>query len=347
MTRRLVARLESLGRVLLAGPAVRAVAASGDEVVLLVSSSGAEAAALLPGVSEVIEFDAPWVSFDSPAFDRPAVEDLVSTIERSEIDEAVILTSYHQSPLPLALLMRLAGVGSIAATSVDYAGELLDVRHPYLEGLHDVEQQLSLCAAAGHRLPQDDRGGLRVHRGPDDGAPAGHIVVHPGASVPARGLPPKVVTQIVAELTGRGRRVVITGSSSERPLVDRILAGVPTDAVTDMAGLTDLASLIEIVAGAEVVVCGNTGIAHVAAAVDTPVVEAFAPTMAPYRWRPWMVPHVLLGRLEIECAGCRSWTCPLPGQPCLEPFTATAVLDAIDRLGPVGVGAVGRASGER
>jgi ADP-heptose:LPS heptosyltransferase len=358
VTRRLVARLDNIGDVLLAGPAVRAVAASGDGVVMLAGPSGAQMASLLPGVSEVIVFDAPWVSFDPPTFDRAATERLVAAVEDAAIDEAVILTSFHQSPLPLALLLRMAGVEVIAATSVDYAGELLDIRHPYLDDLHEVEQHLSLCSAAGHRLPIDDHGELRVRggaatldgsgwtaQGSEGGVRERYVVIHPGASVPSRGLPPTVVSHVVDALAAAGRHVVITGSAEERPLADRLLSAAPDGAVTDLVGLTDLAELVDVVAGADVVVCGNTGIAHVAAAVATPVVEAFAPTVPAHRWRPWMVPHVLLGRFDIECAGCRSRTCPLPGQPCLEPFTAPAVLDAIARLDPVGAGAVSRIGG--
>ncbi len=358
MTRRLVARLDNVGDVLLAGPAVRAVAASGDDVVLLAGPSGAPAASLLPGVTEVIVFDAPWVSFDPPTFDRADIDRLVTVVRDAEIDEAVVLTSFHQSPLPLALLLRMAGVGMIAATSVDYAGGLLDVRHPYLDELHEVEQHLSLCSAAGHLLPDGDDGELRVDRArPPMGAPlssgrAGlrhigerYVVVHAGASVPARGLPPDVVCEIIEGLAAVDRHVVITGSAGERPLADQLVHSVGDDALTDLVGRTDLAGLVDVVAGADAVVCGNTGIAHVAAAVATPVVEAFAPTVPAHRWRPWMVPHVLLGRSDIECAGCRSRTCPVPGQPCLEPFTAVAVLDSIARLEPVGAGVVVRVGG--
>jgi len=65
LRRVLVARLDSLGDVLLAGPAVRAVAARG-QVTMLVRTGLSEAAQLLPGVHDVIEYDAPWVLFDPP-----------------------------------------------------------------------------------------------------------------------------------------------------------------------------------------------------------------------------------------------------------------------------------------
>ncbi|TDC28304.1 HAD-IIIA family hydrolase, partial [Micromonospora sp. KC213] len=57
----LVARSDSAGDVLVTGPAIRAVAASADRVVLLHGPRGRDAAALLPGVDEHIEWPLPWI----------------------------------------------------------------------------------------------------------------------------------------------------------------------------------------------------------------------------------------------------------------------------------------------
>lgn len=341
MTRRLVARLDNLGDVLLAGPAVRAVAASGPPVTFLAGPAGAGAAQLLPGVDEVLVFDAPWVSFSATEVDRGALATLVEEVAARGIDEAVVLTSFHQSPLPLALLLRQAGVGWIGATCVDHPGTLLDLRHPYLEGLHEVEQSLDLCRAAGHLLSPDDGRRLEVRLPPMtiELPPAPYVAVHPGASVPARSLPRESAKQVVEAIAQRGFHVVITGSADE---AGSIAATVPTgsgDSVSTVAGTLELAQFAHLLAGASAVVCGNTGPAHLAAAVGTPVIEAFAPVVPAHRWRPWGVPHVLLGDLGIECAGCRSRVCPVAGRPCLAPFTAAAVLDALDTLVGQGVAA--------
>jgi hypothetical protein len=110
----------------------------------------------------VLTFDAPWVGFDPAPIDPSSIEHLVGELEAAAVDRAVVLTSFHQSPLPLALLLRLAGVIEVGATSVDYAGALLDLRYPYLEGVHEVEQSLSLVEALGYRLPAGDDGRLHV-----------------------------------------------------------------------------------------------------------------------------------------------------------------------------------------
>ena len=159
----LVARLDNAGDVLLAGPAVRAIAAAGERVTFVCGPAGRGAAALLPGVDEIIELDAPWVGYDAPPVVRGSIDSFVDAVAARRIDRAFVLTSFHQSPLPLALLLRMAGVPELAATSVDFPGRLLDVRHPVVDG-HEVEQSLSLVASLGYRLPAGDDGALAVRR---------------------------------------------------------------------------------------------------------------------------------------------------------------------------------------
>ncbi|MGI3780607.1 MAG: hypothetical protein ACRYG2_07485, partial [Janthinobacterium lividum] len=76
----LVARLDSVGDLLLSGPAVRAVAASSARVTMLVGRGRAAVARLLPGVDDVLEFDAPWIVADPGPVDPAAVDALVAAV---------------------------------------------------------------------------------------------------------------------------------------------------------------------------------------------------------------------------------------------------------------------------
>ena len=337
----LVARLDNDGDVLLAGPAVRAVAAGARRVTFLCSPRAKAAAELLPGVDDVLTYDAAWIAADPPALDPSDVLGLVGRLSTLGLDQAVILTSFHQSPLPLALLLRMARVPQVAAISVDYPGSLLDVRHQVPDHLHEVERNLSLVATLGHFLPAGDDGRLRVRRQPDRapaGVPAGrYVVVHPGASVPARAWAPEANARLVARLAELGCQVVVPGAPSERTLCAGVAAAAP--GAVDLSGATGLAGLAEVLAGADAVVVGNTGPAHLAAAVGTPVVSIYAPTVPASRWRPWRVPHVLLGVQDISCAGCRSRVCPVPGQPCIGSIEVDDVVAAVARLTRATVGA--------
>jgi ADP-heptose:LPS heptosyltransferase len=337
----LAVRLDSDGDVLLTGPAVRALAATYDRVDLLVSASGLQAAQLLPGVTEVLRFDAPWSGAEPPRVSAEAVLDLEAGLIARRYQLAVIFTSFHQSPLPMALLARLAGVHRIVATSEDYPGSLLDVRHHRPPGLHEVEAGLDLAEQAGARLPVDDDGLLAVRR-PLPAVPrkAEHalcvggswgrrsVVLHPGASVSARAPLPEDARAIAARLARDGWDVLVTGSAGERDLTAYVAGGH----ATDLGGLTDLAELAAVLEAAACVVVGNTGPAHLAAAVGTPVVSLFAPVVPADRWAPYGVPRLVLGDQGAACRGTRARTCPVPGHPCLGSVTPDQVSEAVERL---------------
>ena len=329
MSRVLIARLDNAGDVVLAGPAVRAVAARTGPVAFLCGARGRAAAELLPGVGEVIEWTAPWIDPDPEPVSTVEVLALAGLVRR-RFAAAIVLTSFHQSALPLALLLRMAEVPFVAAYSEDYPGSLLDVRARPDDRMHEVESSLDLVRRAGYPPPEGDDGRLRLRRPghmPSGLAPP-YVVVHPGASVPARTWSARRWGQLVALLAAQGRRVVVTGGPGER----RLTAEVAGAAGLDLGGSTDLAGLAEVLAGADVVVTGNTGPAHVAAAVGTPVVSLFAPTVPAHRWHPWGVPFVLLGDQGIPCAGCRARECPVAGHPCLEGVAVDAVADAVEAL---------------
>ncbi|MER7707141.1 glycosyltransferase family 9 protein [Kitasatospora sp. NPDC097605] len=331
MTRTLVVRLDSAGDVLLAGPAVRAVAGSSAHVAMLCGPRGAAAAEILPGVDRTIVWDAPWVGLDPPPLDGEDVRAVVADLARQRFDRAVVFTSFHQSPLPTALLLRLAGVAAIAADCEDYPGSLLDLRHRRAPGRHEAEAALDLARAAGFPLPPHDDGRLRVLPPPDLRhltGPDPYVVVHPGAAVPARAAGPAVLAAAVRALVDCGRRVVVTGGPAEKELTAEV-AGAHG---LDLGGRTDLRGLSAVLAAADAVVAGNTGPAHLAAAVGTPVVSLFSPVVPAERWRPFGVPHLLLGRQDAPCAASRARVCPVEGHPCLDTLTGPDIAAAVGRL---------------
>jgi ADP-heptose:LPS heptosyltransferase len=332
MTRVLAVRLDNDGDVLLAGPAIRALAAGAERVTLLCGPRGRQAASLLPGVDGVLVWRAPWIDPEPPPVDRAAVEALVERVADERVDMAIVFSSFHQSPLPTALLLRLAGVPWIGATSVDYPGSLLDLRHRIDDDVHEVERSLDLVRAAGFPLPAGDAGELRVTAVADSDVADGAVIVHPGASVPARAWAPERNAELVRALVAAERRVVVTGGPDERELT-AFVAGA--DAL-DLGGETDFAGLAGVIAGAAAIVVGNTVPAHLAAAVGTPVVSLFAPTVPAVRWRPWLVRHELL-YVDVPCAGCRARACPVPGHPCLGGVEVADVVAAVDRLVPLAV----------
>ncbi len=339
-SRLLAVRPDGLGDVLLTGPAVRAMAAGGREVIFLAGPSGAAAAALLPGVTRVITARLPWIDPEPDAVAPATVRHLVLALRKIHVSHAVIFTSFHQSALPTALVLRMARVPRVSAISEDYPGSLLDVRHRLAEDIPETERNLSLAAAAGFQLPAGDPGLLAVTRTLPDPVPltggGRYVVLHPGASAPARRPSAGHAAAIAAALTAAGHRVLLTGSPSEATLAAEIcrhaLASGPPGRLVNLSGQTSLPMLAAVLAGAEVLVAPNTGAAHLAAAVGTPVASLFAPVVPAARWAPYRVPAVLLGDQQAACAGSRARVCPVPGHPCLDQIDPAEVTAAVAAL---------------
>lgn len=152
------------------------------------------------------------------------------------------------------------------------------------DGEHEVDRWCRLLRESG--IPVDPS---RLHLpAPPIDVPAslrGLTIVHPGAGAPARRWPPERFAAVARAQLAEGRRVAVTGGSGEVGLAGEVarLAGIPGDAV--LAGGTDPQELAALVASAERVVCGDTGMAHLAVAFGTPSVALFGPT-APSHWGP-------------------------------------------------------------
>jgi ADP-heptose:LPS heptosyltransferase len=203
------------------------------------------------------------------------------------------------APLPprahgARLLVNLHGRGpqSHAVAMAARPQRLIAFHHPdvpvtrampeWRDGEHEVARWCRLLEESG--LPADPAR-LTLERPPLPPAlelARGATVIHPGAASPARRWP----AARFAEVAAQQPRCVITGGPDERTLardVARIAGLDPRETV--LAGRTDLMELAAVVAHARRVVCGDTGVAHLATAFGVPSVVLFGPT-PPSEWGP-------------------------------------------------------------
>ncbi|MDX6554244.1 MAG: hypothetical protein QOD86_439 [Miltoncostaeaceae bacterium] len=107
---------------------------------------------------------------------------------------------------------------------------------------------------------------------------AGAVLVHPGAAEEARRWPAQRWAAVARAIDAP---VAVTGDGSERRLAEEVSGGEwPV-----LAGRTDLRGLAAAVSAARLVICGDTGVAHLATAFGTPSVVLFGPT-DPAVWGP-------------------------------------------------------------
>ncbi|MGH7862053.1 MAG: glycosyltransferase family 9 protein [Candidatus Dormibacteraceae bacterium] len=339
----LVVRLDNLGDVLLATPAMHALRRflPGARMTLLTSPTGAQVDGLIPDLDDVIAYRAPWMDPDRALAMDPAREaSTIALLRRRGFDGAIIFTSYHESSLPAAYLCYLAGIPLRHAASIDGSGSLLTSRHRHPDRpMHEVERGLDLVGGIGATASVDDL--VLRPRSEDrrvmsefarslrrDGRPI--VAIHAGSSCPARAYPTERFVEVARALQATfDADLIWTGSRGERDLIGRIQGELARPGL-NVAGQTNLSQLAALISECDLAVTGNTGPMHVAAAVKTPVVALFALTNPPHEWRPWAVSFRLLNR-PVPCALCYQRVCPNQ-QQCLREVPISEVTRAAAEL---------------
>jgi glycosyl transferase family 9 (putative heptosyltransferase) len=145
---------------------------------------------------------------------------------------------------------------------------------------HEVDRWCRLVRTAGGACDRED---LRLSPPAGVVGRGSQVVVHPGAASAARRWPAERWRKVILSLRDARREVVVTGGSQERALCAEVCRGVT--GVQDLSGRLSLPELAELVAGAAMMICGDTGVAHLATAYATPSVLLFGPT-PPRLWGP-------------------------------------------------------------
>ena len=152
-------------------------------------------------------------------------------------------------------------------------------------------------------------------------APGRYVVVHPGSQLPSRRWAPQRFAHVADVLAAQGLAVVLTGTGAERPLTDAVAVAMRSPCV-NLAGHTTLGAVAALIEGARLLVCNDTGVSHIAAALATPSV-VICSGADPRRWAPLDAQRHRVLAHAVPCRPCAYATCPI-GHPCAEGVTADA-----------------------
>jgi ADP-heptose:LPS heptosyltransferase len=208
------------------------------------------------------------------------------------------LVPFDSGPVSTAVNLHGCGPQSHRLLLTHHPGDLIAFAHAAVPASrrgpdwdpaeHEVQRWCRLVRVRGIAVDPDD---LALPAPPPrstsvaarvDGATT---VVHPGAGARARRWPAARWAAVARAERERGRRVVVTGSASERRLANAIAEAAGLGARACLAGELDVRDLAAVVHRAGRIVCGDTGVAHLASAYGTPSVVLFGPT-SPARWGP-------------------------------------------------------------
>lgn len=328
MSRFLIVRLGSLGDLVHTLPAVGAIHRAHPDAAIdwLVDKVHVEFLSLVPILSSIVVLR-----------DRTARAWLAARTELRARHYDVALD--FQGLIKSAALARLSGAARVVgfdrrALREGAAAPLYTERVDVGEGRHVIHKNLRLAAAVGAEtgvldfpigpVASQARDRLRA-QGVDRFA-----LINPGAAWPNKRWPPASFGQVAARLrAAHGLASVVLWGPGEQSLAHEIVSASGGAAIS--APPTTLTDVVALSRAASLMVSGDTGPLHIAAAVGTPVVALFGPT-DPHRNGPWSERDISIGRYDrCACHYERQCRHADPREWCLSSITVDEVSAAIDR----------------
>jgi ADP-heptose:LPS heptosyltransferase len=313
----LLLRLERIGDLLMVLDAVAdARAAWPDaEVDLAVGSWNLPIARLIPGISTIQTADVPWLARDGGGDGWSALITKARSWRRRDYDLVINLEPDIRSNF----LASLTGAPARHGYWTGGGGALLTDAIEYQPARHVSSNARTLVGRAADMHGQGARGS---RSGP---AATARLVVPAEAKSRANALIGRAgrpligvhasggreskqwhldrFADVARELARlRGATIVLTGAKSDRPLVDAVAAQLGGISKVDVCGTLDLVDLAAVLSRLDVLVTGDTGPMHLAAAVSTPVVALFGPA-DPRRYGP-SSPLQRILRVDLPCSPC-------------------------------------------
>ena len=258
----------------------------------------------------------------------------VGEIRRHAPGSALLLTDSLSS----ALLVALAGVPERVGYAAEFRAGLLTRRvrrEAPARSRPRVEEYAALARAAGLPVPdapprvealEEERrraASVLAERGFGGGR---YAVIAPGASYgPAKRWDPENFARLATALAGGdGTRSVLVGSREDAASASRV-ASLAGAAALDLTGATDLPALAGLLAGSVLAASNDSGVMHLAAALQIPTVAVFGSTSPVWSGAP--APWVRALYAAYPCSPCYRRTCPI-GYRCLRSIEASRAIDA-------------------
>ena len=259
---------------------------------------------------------------------------LASMVRARAYDEAIVLPNTLKSaliPFFAGIPVRTGFVGELRYGLLNRAHRLDETAQPLM-----AERYAQLAEAPGAPVPKP-LPGTRLRVDPDNlsrelsrlgltrSKPVAALC--PGAEYgPAKRWPARHFAELAITLAARGCAVWLFGSGKDSEIGEQIVH-LSGGAAANLCGRTDLASAIDLLSLAEVVVSNDSGLMHVAAAVGRPVVALYGSSSPGHT--PPLSRAARLVSIGIECSPCYARECPLGHFKCMNDLVPRRVLEEI------------------
>lgn len=325
-----------LGDMLCAVPALRALrhACPDAELTLVGLPWAREWAQRLLHVDRFIEFP----GYPGLPETIPDLDALPGFLQQMQAEHFELLLQMHGSGTIVNPLLAACGAAHLAGFALPgrFCPEPA-LFAPWPNTGHEIERLLTLTDHLGMprhgtqlELPVTDSDRIELATawpGAFGGDP--FVCVHAGAQLASRRWPPERFAEVADALAARGFTIVLTGTSGEAALAARLREAMHHP-VVDLSGKTSLWTLAALLERARLLVCNDTGVSHIAAAIDTPsVVVSCGADVS--RWAPLEARRHQVLWQPMDCRPCDHAVCPYE-HGCATAVEAQAAIQAAETM---------------
>ncbi|MCF6158488.1 MAG: glycosyltransferase family 9 protein [wastewater metagenome] len=209
---------------------------------------------------------------------------------------------------------------------------------PYPRSEHEIWRHLRLMEFLGISLQSDtlefpifqkdkrDFSAIKEMRYIQKGE---YICIHPGAQLNTRRWLIERFATVADTLADTGLKIILTGSENEIRLTEGVKTTMRTPAI-NLAGRTSLGTLAILLKNARLLICNDTGVSHIGAALGVPSI-VIATGSDPSRWAPLDRKRHRVVHYPISCRPCSYLVCPI-GHPCAAGVSTKTVISQAKKL---------------
>jgi len=309
----LLLRLERIGDLLMVLDAIAAIRALAPHahIDLNVGSWNRSLAQLIPGIDTIETLDVPWMAREGAGLTWPALVRRARSWQERKYDLAI----NFEPDIRSNLLLALSGTPRRIGFDSGGGGSLLTDAIAPNPRAHIAANAMSLVERAFGRGPAPSQSSSSRLNIPDAARRKAHELLGPVASREVIGIQPAAgrrikewdpirFAEVGAELAqSRGASVMLIGSAGDKPVLDAVRAAWPPGVpFAELPPDTDLVFLAAVLERLSLLITGDTGPMHLAAAVGTPILAIFGPSL-PTRYAPLSTRSRMV-RIDIHCSPC-------------------------------------------
>jgi len=285
----------------------------------------------VPEIDDWFVFEPAWFSRDSRHQEWPlkAMRDIAAILKRRSFDVSIDL----RGDVRHHLLMLWSHVAFRASYGQTGGGFLLQRKLAWDPQEHAVDKNLEFLSIFGDMpsLSEDDRIPVLPWRSKTADQAWFDAVIgrqpyrlyNVDAGTSAKRWPTENFGQLIAQMPADEGKAILVGQDTT--LMQSFRSNVRDPRIINLVGKTSLPQLLILLQHARAVISADSGPAHMAAALGTPVLVLWSGTSAPETWRP-RGKNVQILQNPVPCQYCEESVCPVSGHPCMDKLSVARVL---------------------